>query len=570
MLNFYANYPMRKTYIALLLIFVFASSVFSDTIYTDITDNISADKTVEDINKELSLGDYYKNNNDIVKSYESYKTALSVAIKINNKNLMYTAYVRLGLLYERIGNSKLSAENQIKALNIADNLSDDWKKARSYNYLGNIFILEKDYMQAYDYFIKSAKIDTELKNDKGIAGTYNNIGEVYRYQEQYDKALEYYKKAIPINKRMNNNQWLAINYENVGSVYFKRGEIKEALNYYNSALEYATMINDNEGLSSINNNIGELYLSQKKTDLALEYIIRAYDYATRISAPLYIKNSAFNLSKIYSKKEEYKLAYQFFKTYQEAETTLNENLRTKRISQIVAEYQLDRKEKEYEFLKKKNEFDALKQYALILIIVLIFVIGLLMFTRLRAKHKKTKELLEHNELIIKTEKTLAETELKNIELEKEKLNQELNYQKKELVNFALHIIHKNDFLVSVKNELKKIRTNDTTTGKQIRELLLKINQSQKINADLEEFQQNVEQANKDFFDALNSNFPDLTKNEKRLAALLRIDLSSKEIASLSNISIKAVEMGRYRLRKKLDLGTNESLTDFFQDISSSK
>ncbi len=69
-------------------------------------------------------------------------------------------------------------------------------------------------------------------------------------------------------------------------------------------------------------------------------------------------------------------------------------------------------------MKKKNEFDALKQYALILIIVLIFVIGLLMFTRLRAKHKKTKELLEHNELIIKTEKTLAETELKNIELER--------------------------------------------------------------------------------------------------------------------------------------------------------
>ena len=563
---------MRKKiiYLFIALMLGYTSNVYADTIFSEIADNGLNNKLVEKINKELSLGDYYKNNNNIVKAYESYNTALVEAQKLDNKNLIYTAYVHLGLLYERIGNYKLSAENHVKGLNIADNLSDKWKKARSYNYLGNIFILEKDYKQAYDYFIMSAKIDKELKNDKGIAGTYNNIGEVYRYQERYEQALEFYKKAIPINKRMKNNQWLAINYENIGSVYYKRANNKEALKYFSLALEHAKIINDYEGLASINNNIGELYLNDGKTDLALNYLIVAYEYATKISAPLYIKNAAFNLSEAYSKKEQYKEAYLFFKEYQEAQTKLNENLRTKRISQIVAEYQLDRKEKENEYLKNKNEFDTLKQYALVLIIILIFVIGLLMFTRLRAKHKKTKELLEQNKLIIKTEKILAETELKNIELEKEKLGQELNYQKKELVNFALHIIHKNDFLISVKNELKKIRTSDVKTGKQIRELLLKINQSQKINADLEEFQQNVERANKDFFDALNNNFSDLTKNEKRLAALLRIDLSSKEIASLNNISIKAVEMGRYRLRKKLDLGTNESLNDFFQEITSSR
>jgi len=561
---------MKNIFIIITLLLIYANTTYADTSYIDSTENSSVNVIAKEIKKELNLGDYYKNNNNVIKAYEVYNTALLKSQKLDNKNLMYISYTRLGLLYERIGNYKLSAENQIKALNIADNLSDNWKKARSYNYLGNIFILEKDYTQAYDYFIKSAKIDQELKNDKGIAGTYNNIGEVYRYQEQYDKALKYYKKAIPINRRMRNNQWLAINYENIGSVYFKRGDNKEALRYFSLALNHAKIINDYEGLSSIYNNIGELYLNQNKNDLALKYLTLAYKYASKISATLFIKNSAFNLSKAYSIKENYKKAYQYFKIYQEAETKLNENLRTKRISQIVAEYQLDRKEKENEYLKKKNEFDRLKQYALILIIILIFVIGLLMFTRLRTKQKKTQELLEQNKLIIKTEKTLAEIELKNIELEKEKLSQELNYQKKELVNFALHIIHKNDFLISVKNELKKIRTNDVKTGKQIRELLLKINQSQKINADLEEFQQNVERANKDFLDALNNNFPDLTKNEKRLAALLRIDLSSKEIASLSNISIKAVEMGRYRLRKKLDLGTNESLTDFFQEITSNK
>jgi len=561
---------MKKSIYFLSLIFILAStsSMYADSLPTKLADNELNNSFTETINKELNLGDYYKHNNNIIKSYEAYNTALIESKKINDENLMYAAYVRLALLYERIGNYKLSAENQIKALNIAENLSDNRKKAISYNYLGKIFILEKDYNQAYHYFIKSAKIDKRIKNNQGIAGTYNNLGEVYRYLEQYEKALKYYKKAVPINKKMKNNEWLAINYENIGSVYFKKGNNKEALSFFYLALEHANMINDYEGLASINNNIGGLYLKQNKIALALNHFSVAYNYATQISAPLYIKDAAFNLSEVYSKKEQYKKAYLFFKEYQQSQTKLNENIRSKRISQIIAEYQLDRKEKENEFLKKQNEFDTIKQYALILIIVLIFVIGLLMFTRLRAKHKETKELLWQNELIIKTEKTLAETELKNIELEKAKLNQELTYQKKELVNFALHIIHKNDFLISVKDELKKIKTTDVTTGKQIRELLLKINQSQKINADLEEFQQNVERANKDFFDALNHKFPELTKNERRLAALLRIDLSSKEIASLSNISIKAVEMGRYRLRKKLDLGFNESLAEFFQKITS--
>ena len=551
----------------LFLITLFANSTFSDTIVNPIAENKNSE-IIREINKQLSIGDYSKDNNNILLADESYKQALKLAQQIKDPNFEYNAFVRFGLLYERIGNYNLSVENHIKALNIAEKLNDEWKKARSYNYLGNIFIFEHNYDKAYEYFKKSADIDKELKNDKGIAGTYNNIGEVYRYQKQYDKALEYYKKAIQINTRMNNDQWLAINYENIGSVYYTRNEKGKALEYFNKALKRASIIKDFEGLASINNNIGELYLTNNNISLALNHLLISYDFAKRISATLFIKNAAFNLSEVYNKTEDYKNAYLYFKIYEDSETKLNENLKTKRIAQIVAEYQLERKNKEIEFFKKQNEFDTLKEYALILIFILIIVIGLLMFTRLRSKHRKTKELLKQNELIIKAEKALAETELKNIELEKQQLNQRLNYQKKELVNFALHIIHKNDFLINVKDELKKIKSTDKDTAKHIRSLLLKINQSQKINSDLEEFQQNVERANKDFFDALNNKFSDLTPNEKRLAALLRIDLSSKEIASLNNISIKAVEMGRYRLRKKLDLGTNDSLSDFFRSIVS--
>jgi tetratricopeptide (TPR) repeat protein/DNA-binding CsgD family transcriptional regulator len=540
--------------------------VFSDTTSNYISQKTINQETIKDISALINLGDYYKNNYSIVKANDVYKKALRLSTEINHQELMYQSYVRFGLLYERLANYKLSAENYIKALKIAVKLKDKKKEARVYNYLGNIFILEEDYEKAYEIFNKSLKIDSALNNKRGIAGTLNNIGEVYRNTKKYDKALKFYKKAIPINEEMDNYTWLAINLENIGSVYFKKNENKQALKYFYEALKNAVKSNDNEGVASIENNIGKVYLEENKLDSALQHLKVSFEKAEKISSPLYKKLSSYNLSEVYYKKGDYKKAYEYFKIYEKAENKLNENLKTKRIAQIVAEYNLEKKNKEYEILKKQKEFDDIKEKGLIIIVILIVIIAILIIARLVVKQKKTKELLEKNRQIIEVQKNLAKSELKNIELEKEKLSNEIEYQKKELLNFALHLVHKNDFLVNIKSELKKISSKDSSVNKQIRALLLKINQTQKINSELEEFQRNIERANEEFFNALNQEFPDLTKNEKRLAAMLRINLSSKEIATLNNISIKAVEMSRYRLRKKLNIGTNDSLNEFFQNI----
>ena len=76
----------------------------------------------------------------------------------------------------------------------------------------------------------------------------------------------------------------------------------------------------------------------------------------------------------------------------------------------------------------------------------------------------------------------------------------------------------------------------------------------------------VEETNSDFFLKLERNFPALTLKEKQLAALLRLNLSSKDIAHLQNISAKSVEMNRYRLRQKMNLETGDSLTELINKI----
>ena len=100
----------------------------------------------------------------------------------------------------------------------------------------------------------------------------------------------------------------------------------------------------------------------------------------------------------------------------------------------------------------------------------------------------------------------------------------------------------------------------------MKELSFHVQQSLQINKDIEEFQQKVDVTYNDFFDKLKLKFPTLTNNEKRLCALLRLNLSTKEIASLNSTSIKAVEMSRYRLRMKCNIDNKQSLPEYLNNI----
>ncbi|HPE42711.1 MAG TPA: LuxR C-terminal-related transcriptional regulator, partial [Bacteroidales bacterium] len=82
----------------------------------------------------------------------------------------------------------------------------------------------------------------------------------------------------------------------------------------------------------------------------------------------------------------------------------------------------------------------------------------------------------------------------------------------------------------------------------------------------EDFYGQIEQVHRDFLQKLETSFPDLTDNEKRLAAMLRLSLPGKEIATLMNISPKSVEIARYRLKKKLGLSKDENLINFINNL----
>ena len=166
-----------------------------------------------------------------------------------------------------------------------------------------------------------------------------------------------------------------------------------------------------------------------------------------------------------------------------------------------------------------------------------------------------------------SQKKIVEVRLHNSQLEKTLLENELNYSNNELENFALQIVQKNEFISSVKKDLKKIKNaSNSDSHDQLNLLSVKINQSLKHNEDLDLFTERVDKVNNMFFANLTKIYPNLTKNEQRLCALLKLNLTSKEMALLTNVSEGAITMARYRLRKKLNLNKEVRLNDFFNNL----
>jgi DNA-binding CsgD family transcriptional regulator len=172
---------------------------------------------------------------------------------------------------------------------------------------------------------------------------------------------------------------------------------------------------------------------------------------------------------------------------------------------------------------------------------------------------------QRKSLIEKTQRELELSELENkqelIKLKNEKLKQDVENKSRELAISTMSLIKKNEFLNDIKNELNKIGE-----GNKIKSVISIIDQNLNNTDDWNLFEEAFNNADKNFLKKVKKKHPQLTPNDLKLCAYLRLNLSSKEIAPLLNISPRSVEVKRYRLRKKINLPHETSLTNYILEL----
>lgn len=189
--------------------------------------------------------------------------------------------------------------------------------------------------------------------------------------------------------------------------------------------------------------------------------------------------------------------------------------------------------------------------ALLLLLYVVYV-----YTR-----KKRDAVIERQQARHQAE--IEQQEKKIMALEKEQLEADLRFKSKELSGVLMTNIAHQEFLTTMKEEVLQQKLSGQYTRKNLDKLLTMLNQNLVSDEDSwNVFQANFDRIHDNFFRHLKEQYPELTSGDLRLCALLRLNLPTKEIAKLMNISIRGVDAARYRLRKKLNLSADSSLTDF--------
>ncbi|MBO3117119.1 LuxR family transcriptional regulator [Winogradskyella sp. DF17] len=202
----------------------------------------------------------------------------------------------------------------------------------------------------------------------------------------------------------------------------------------------------------------------------------------------------------------------------------------------------------------------LKPLAIAFYIMAFLLIGFIMHYANRQYYKKQKnKLLQKKEQERELEKLENQKQL--MEFKNENLKLDIENKNRELGIATMNLVKRNELLNDIKTALSKIKSIEET-----KKVIRLINNNLNDSNDWKLFEEAFNNVDKDFMKRVKTLHPSITPNDLRLCAYLRLNLSSKEIAPLLNISHKSVEVKRYRLRKKMGLDHDKSLTNYILEL----
>jgi len=200
-----------------------------------------------------------------------------------------------------------------------------------------------------------------------------------------------------------------------------------------------------------------------------------------------------------------------------------------------------------------------------------FLISRIQLEKQKFEKKQQQELKEKEEKfareVLIAEQQIIQLENEKLQIEVEKKKSDMDLKNKELASVAIQITHKDEMLTKLKKNLEEVAKNiNPGSRRELNKLLKTIDSDIKLDEDWNNFTKHFEDVHYDFFKILKEKYPLLTPKDLKMCAYLRINLSTKEIAPLLNISVRGVEISRYRLRKKLGIDKETNLIEFMLNV----
>ncbi|MDP2234830.1 MAG: tetratricopeptide repeat protein [Bacteroidales bacterium] len=496
------------------------------------------------------IAKYYSSTN-LSLSFQYADKALEIAEHSKNKQLHAQALMSIGTISFFQGLLDISFQHYSKALAINKETGNNNGIANALTNLGGILLQLLKFEEAKRYFHEALPLFLELAEKRGdtippfqVISIYNNLGIAHENLNDFNTAIDYYHRGISLASRIPQQQKnLAMLHNNLGSIHMKMGEFDEAHKNMDAALMIRKEINDKAGEASSYRMLGILYKSQKNYEKALDNFYNGYNMAAAVGSTSILSSLNEQLFEVFNQLNQpdsalkYHILLKHFSDELKGEETLLEFSRM----EITSQFQ------ERENLRIIEQRKQKMRYLFIAILLLLVVVILGLLYVLSQSRLRRLSLLNNN-IQLASEKAA---------LEKTALTKELEIKNKELTTNVIYQIRKNELINNIADKLMTNRHNFKKENQSlIKDIILEL-ESSKEDSIWMEFETRFHNVHNEFYAKLNKINPDLTPNERRLCAFLRLNMSTKEISSITGQSLRSIDVARTRLRQKLNLTNAE-------------
>lgn len=478
-------------------------------------------------NKELAYA--YLDNNNLKKAFSLANQAKELADE--NAYDLESALVSqlLSQLYFMIAEYDKSVELSFTALEILEEFKDYYKISTSLEQIGrNYALMGKDSLGRI-YFLKAIKMARTYENYSTLGVAMANLSNSYYLKEQYEEAIVILKeggKLLHIHKE----SALAIGYISIAFNYIGLKQYDSAFVYLEKARLLNLRINNLRNLLNTHNAYAFYYQNINEEQKFLEHANLAYQIAKDNDFIFEQRMISVMLEEYYLSHNKIDSAYKYRCTRYDINDIINSQNTLSKLAQLEMVKELELAEKENALIQRKRVFINTVAF-IVLLSLLILAIVLLRNYRTKAKLSKLKQ---------------------------EKLEDDISFKSKEMTIQLMDLTKRNELLADITKELIKVSkgAHKEETKSAINKIAVDIEKATEGKI-WEDFILRFKEVHSGFYSRLIQKFPDLTPNEQRLCAFLKLNLSTKEILSMTGQSERSIVMARHRLRKKFSINSQE-------------
>jgi len=456
-------------------------------------------------------------------------------------------YCNIGNIYTEWGDYDQAIENYQQALEIDRRLKDPIQIAIDLNNIGKVYEQWTKYDEAVRYYKESLDLVKAAGNQAMVAIRLNNIAIVYKEWQKYPEALDYFNQALEIERGLGNMEKVGKRLTYIAATYLSNGSYDKCLSFLNQALPLILSSGQADDQARFYNISGNYYLAMGNHERAVENFLLSQEMARKNNLkPLQIANLKI-LAVTYEKMGNPTLALDTYKEFVAIRDSVFNTESDVRLAEFQTRFEVEKMRLENDALKKdarlKRDIYLLSGLAALTLVIILGAVIVI----LRLKARNARQL-----------KQIAEQQTARLTLE-------LELRNKELTCNAMSIIRKNEAISGMIETLDKA-VKDGQPVEMISELFEQIRNGNRESS-WKEFEVRFTTVHQSFYDKLNEIYPDLTPNERKLCAFLKLNMTTKDIASITNQSLNSINVARTRLRRKLNLAnSDENLVNFLGSL----